>query len=195
MNIVSAELPMWPNSQISEDEILESFSDVFDRRRLTLEEVKSVFLDADDGEVMSSLRPQMQTSANEPMDALLPRLQLADVLEPRMQLPTREEFRVSLDILYKLLKNLIGKDLTKLSLPVFLNEPLSLSQKTAEMMFYNELLDKAGKQTDSIMRMAYVAAWAISGNMMICGRTDKPFNPMLGETFELVTPEYRYIAE
>lgn len=79
------------------------------------------------------------------MDTLLPRLKLADIPEPRMQLPTREEFRVSLEILYKLLKNLIGKDLTKLSLPVFLNEPLSLSQKTAEMMFFNELLDKAAK--------------------------------------------------
>ena len=180
---------------LNTDEVLTSFSNVFDGRRLTFEEVKSAFMDAEDIEVMSSLRPQIKTTNNGQMDDLISRLKLADIPEPRMQLPTREEFRVSLEILYKLLKNLIGKDLTKFSLPCFLNEPLSLSQKTAEMMFFNELLDKAGKQKDSIMRMAYVAAWAISGNMMICGRTDKPFNPMLGETFELVTADYRYLAE
>lgn len=41
----------------SDDELLTSFSGIFDRRRLTLEEVKSVFMDARDCEVMSSLRP------------------------------------------------------------------------------------------------------------------------------------------
>ena len=45
------------------------------------------------------------------------------------------------------------------------------------------------------MRMALVATWTLAGNMAIIGRTDKPFNPMLGETYELVTPKYRFMAE
>lgn len=45
------------------------------------------------------------------------------------------------------------------------------------------------------MRMVYIAAWAIAGNIFITGRTDKPFTPLLGETYELVTPKYRYLAE
>jgi hypothetical protein len=27
------------------------------------------------------------------------------------------------------------------------------------------------------------------------GRTKKPFNPLLGETYELVTPKFRYFSE
>ena len=28
-----------------------------------------------------------------------------------------------------------------------------------------------------------------------CGRTKKPFNPMLGETYELVTEDFKFISE
>ena len=45
------------------------------------------------------------------------------------------------------------------------------------------------------MRLAYVAAWAIAGNLFITGRSDMPFTPLLGETYELVTPGYRYLVE
>jgi hypothetical protein len=36
----------------------------------------------------------------------------------------------------KLLGNLIGKDLSKFSMPVWVNEPLSLLQKGGEMMYF-----------------------------------------------------------
>jgi oxysterol-binding protein-related protein 1/2 len=162
-------------------------------------EVKAVFssgfLDAADDDFMQSLKPLTEPTDEAGIDAILPKLRLTDIARPREQLPAREEFKVSLEILYKLLKNLIGKDLTKMSLPVFLNEPLSLSQKAAEMMFFSDLLDKAGEESDPVKRLAYLATFGIVGNVFICGRTDKPFNPMLGETYELVTPHYRYLAE
>lgn len=63
------------------------------------------------------------------------------------------------------------------------------------MMFFNDMLDKAAEQKTSIERMAYLTNWAIAGNIFITGRTDKPFSPLLGETYELVTPGYRYLAE
>lgn len=41
----------------------------------------------------------------------------------------------------------------------------------------------------------WVALTNIASYSLIKGRTAKPFNPMLGETFELVTAKYRFIAE
>lgn len=37
--------------------------------------------------------------------------------------------------------------------------------------------------------MLYVAAFAVSGYSSTAGRTSKPFNPLLGETYEIVHPE------
>ena len=41
----------------------------------------------------------------------------------------------------------------------------------------------------SVERMLYIAAFAVSGYASTAGRTNKPFNPLLGETYELVYPE------
>jgi hypothetical protein len=93
-------------------------------------------------------------------------------------------------------KDLIGKDLTEVSLPVFINEPLTVLQKTAEMMkFSDDYLSKAVNEVDSAKRMMYVAISNIASYSFIKGRTAKPFNPMLGETFELVTSTYRFMSE
>ena len=53
---------------------------------------------------------------------------------------------------------MIGQDITKISMPVTFNEPISMLQKVAEIMEYQDLLIKANQQQDSIMRLAYVAA-------------------------------------
>lgn len=39
------------------------------------------------------------------------------------------------------------------------------------------------------MRILYVAAFALSGYSLQEGRTKKPFNPLLGETFEFIDEE------
>lgn len=46
-------------------------------------------------------------------------------------------------------------------------------------------------------RMLYVAAFAVSGYSSTAGRTSKPFNPLLGETYELVHADkgFRAIVE
>ena len=41
----------------------------------------------------------------------------------------------------------------------------------------------------SVERMLQVAAFAVSGYSGTARRTNKPFNPLLGETFEYVCPE------
>jgi hypothetical protein len=49
--------------------------------------------------------------------------------------------------------------------------------------------------SDSCKRLAYFTAFQISNYGNIIGRTSKPFTPLLGETYEIVTPHYKYLAE
>lgn len=80
-------------------------------------------------------------------------------------------------------------------MPVLVNEPLSILQKASEVYSFLPLIDKANLQDNSLRRLAFVAAYAFSRHYLQVGRIYKPFNPLLGETFELVTPKFRAIHE
>jgi len=99
--------------------------------------------------------------------------------------------------LWGILKSMIGKDMTRMTLPVSFNEPTSLLYRTGEDMEYAHLLDQAADRTDSLERMLYVAAFASSEFASTIGRVAKPFNPLLGETFEYARPDkgYRFFIE
>lgn len=58
-------------------------------------------------------------------------------------------------------------------------------QRLSEDLEYYELLDKAAKCHSSLEQMCYVAAFTVSSYSTTVHRTGKPFNPLLGETFEL----------
>lgn len=92
---------------------------------------------------------------------------------------------------------MIGKDMTKMTLPVSFNECTSLLQRVAEDMEYTDLLDQAADRSDSTERMVYVAAFAASEYSSTINRVAKPFNPLLGETYEYVRPDkgYRFFVE
>ncbi|KAI1723844.1 oxysterol-binding protein domain-containing protein [Ditylenchus destructor] len=98
-----------------------------------------------------------------------------------------------------LMKNCIGKDLSKIPMPVDFNEPLSALQRATEDLEYSHLLDSAGTEhANPTRRLALVAAFAISTYSTTGMRTTKPFNPMLGETFECdrrVDKSWRSLAE
>ncbi|KAF2277125.1 uncharacterized protein EI97DRAFT_417190 [Westerdykella ornata] len=96
----------------------------------------------------------------------------------------------------------VGKDFSTISMPVTTNEPTSALQRLAEQFEYSELLDTAALKAsrDNGERLVYIASFAISAfsNMRVKERAiRKPFNPMLGETFELVREDkgFRFIAE
>lgn len=114
----------------------------------------------------------------------------------RTKLPLGKDDRPSVS-LWAILKNNIGKDLTKISFPVSFNEPTSMLQRMAEDMEFSECLDAAATQEDSTKRIAFVAAFAMSNYSSTIGRVAKPFNPLLSETFEYMRPDkhYRYISE
>jgi hypothetical protein len=93
-------------------------------------------------------------------------------------------------------KDYVGMDITSLvTLPVWIMEPYTMLQKVAEIMEYTDLLDRAATTTDEYERMAWVAAYCLGpfgGNE----RTWKPFNPILGETFEVDKDNgVRFLAE
>lgn len=58
-------------------------------------------------------------------------------------------------------------------------------QRLSEDLEYYDLLDKAAKCQSSLEQMCYVAAFTVSSYSTTVHRTGKPFNPLLGETFEL----------
>ncbi len=62
-------------------------------------------------------------------------------------------------------------------------------------MEYNCILDAATKQKDSLRRLAFVAVYSTTVLTSVEKSNTKPFNPLLGETFELVTPEFKFISE
>ncbi|XP_056375806.1 oxysterol-binding protein-related protein 3 isoform X2 [Hyla sarda] len=100
--------------------------------------------------------------------------------------------------LWNILRNNIGKDLSKVSMPVQLNEPLNTLQRLCEELEYSELLDKAAETEDPFERMVYIATFAVSAYAPSFYRAgSKPFNPVLGETYECVNEDkgFRFIAE
>lgn len=99
--------------------------------------------------------------------------------------------------LWGTLKSMIGRDMTKISLPVSFNECTCLLQRLAEDIEYNDLLSKAAGFDDSTLRAVYVTAFAASEYSSTIDRIAKPFNPLLGETFEYARPDqnFRLISE
>ncbi|XP_039195303.1 oxysterol-binding protein-related protein 6 isoform X8 [Crotalus tigris] len=100
--------------------------------------------------------------------------------------------------LWNILRNNIGKDLSKVSMPVELNEPLNTLQHLCEELEYSELLDKAAESDDPYERMALIAAFATSGYASTYYRAgSKPFNPLLGETYECIREDkgFRFFSE
>ena len=55
--------------------------------------------------------------------------------------------------LWNILRNNIGKDLSKVAMPVQLNEPLNTLQRLCEELEYSELLDTANQTQDPYQRM------------------------------------------
>ncbi|XP_031171234.1 oxysterol-binding protein-related protein 7 isoform X1 [Sander lucioperca] len=100
--------------------------------------------------------------------------------------------------LMAILYNNIGKDLARVSMPAALNEPVNLLQRLCEELEYSELLDIASNTSDPYQRMVYIAAFAISSYSPVTFRNRyKPFNPVLGETYECVREDrgFRLISE
>lgn len=56
----------------------------------------------------------------------------------------------------------VGKDLSTISMPISMNEPLSMLQRACEELEYCDLLDKASTLPDSMDRLIYIVLFAVS---------------------------------
>ncbi|XP_017566671.1 oxysterol-binding protein 2-like isoform X4 [Pygocentrus nattereri] len=113
----------------------------------------------------------------------------------RTRIPDKPNYSLNL---WSIMKNCIGKELSKIPMPVNFNEPLSMLQRLTEDLEYSELLDKAARCENSLEQMCLVAAFSVSSYSTTVHRTAKPFNPLLGETYELDRLEefgYRSLCE
>lgn len=99
--------------------------------------------------------------------------------------------------LLSFLRKNVGKDLSSVAMPVTSNEPLTILQTITESFEYASLLSNLGNESVPLIN---VTAFAISYLSTYRDKTRtlrKPFNPLLGETFELVDEKngYRLITE
>jgi len=97
--------------------------------------------------------------------------------------------------LWSVLKQCIGKELSKITMPISFNEPISFLQRLTEYMEYSQLLQQAHQTQDPVQRMQLVVAFAVSGLASNWLRLGKPFNPLLGETYQLERPDFRIVCE
>ncbi|XP_067467423.1 oxysterol-binding protein-related protein 3-like isoform X1 [Thunnus thynnus] len=186
-------------SNESKASIPESISEFFDAQEYLLSSSSSENEVSDDDSYISDVSDSvsMDTYSNEggserhnSVDGVVP------LARRRSTLPSPSPTgSVSL---WNILRNNIGKDLSKVAMPVQLNEPLNTLQRLCEELEYSELLDTANETQDPYQRMVYVATFAISAYASTYHRAgSKPFNPVLGETYECDRPDkgFRFIAE
>uniref|UniRef100_A0A3Q3X2U4 Oxysterol-binding protein n=1 Tax=Mola mola TaxID=94237 RepID=A0A3Q3X2U4_MOLML len=105
-----------------------------------------------------------------------------------MSLPAVMFSRNSVSI-WSILKKCIGLELSKITMPIAFNEPLSFLQRITEYMEHTYLINRASSLSDSIGRMKAVAAFAVSAVASQWDRTGKPFNPLEEQGFRLVSEQ------
>lgn len=95
------------------------------------------------------------------------------------------------EVIKSLGKNLLtGQlDLLKVSLPVKMFEPRSYLQKLADPWVHPRFLRLAAETEDPVARLQHVVAFFIAGFHHAFARWAKPFNPILGETWEAALPD------
>uniref|UniRef100_A0AAQ5YWK1 Oxysterol-binding protein n=1 Tax=Amphiprion ocellaris TaxID=80972 RepID=A0AAQ5YWK1_AMPOC len=179
-------------SNESKASIPESISEFFDAQEYLLSSSSSENEVSDDDSYISDVSDSvsMDTYSNEGVSSVV------TLARRRSTLPS--PCPTSSVSLWNILRNNIGKDLSKVAMPVQLNEPLNTLQRLCEELEYSDLLDTANQTQDPYQRMVYVATFAITAYASSYHRAgSKPFNPVLGETYECDRPDkgLRFIAE
>ena len=122
------------------------------------------------------------------------------IAESEEELPYRDELPFLKDpevkiSVWAIIKDNLGKDLSKMTVPVFMNSPVSAIQQSVALCEYNFMFDQAAEEECSLKRLGLVCANIIAGYSVVEKGNQKPFNPLLGETFEHVTPDWRLVME
>uniref|UniRef100_W5JZ04 Oxysterol-binding protein-related protein 3 n=1 Tax=Astyanax mexicanus TaxID=7994 RepID=W5JZ04_ASTMX len=185
-------------SNESRTSITESLSEFFDAQEVLLSASSSENEPSEDDSYISDISDNVSMD-NFGNDAQNERLNSGESPQGQrrsfLPSPSPNTSNISL---WNILRNNIGKDLSKVAMPVQLNEPVNTLQRLCEELEYSELLDRAAHTQDPFERMVYIATFAVSGYASSYYRAGgKPFNPVLGETYECDRPDkgFRFIAE
>ncbi|XP_048662378.1 oxysterol-binding protein-related protein 1 isoform X6 [Marmota marmota marmota] len=181
-----------PLSILSEDEFYDALSDSESEQSLSqLEAVTARSFEEEEGHLNSRKHRMSEGKDCGGGDALS-----NGIKKHRTSLPSPMFSRNDFSI-WSILRKCIGMELSKITMPVIFNEPLSFLQRLTEYMEHTYLIHKASSFSDPVERMQCVAAFAVSAVASQWERTGKPFNPLLGETYELVRDDlgFRLISE
>ncbi|XP_036679431.1 oxysterol-binding protein-related protein 1 isoform X1 [Balaenoptera musculus] len=181
-----------PLSILSEDEFYDALSDSESGRSLSRLEAVTAHCFEEEGEHLRGRKHRMSEGKDcGGGDALS-----NGIKKHRTSLPSPMFSRNDFSI-WSILRKCIGMELSKITMPVIFNEPLSFLQRLTEYMEHTYLIHKASSFADPVERMQCVAAFAVSAVASQWERTGKPFNPLLGETYELVRDDlgFRLISE
>ncbi|XP_069989904.1 oxysterol-binding protein 1 isoform X4 [Penaeus vannamei] len=127
---------------------------------------------------MASLNGSQATT---PTDGIVAQANGRPKRQRRIRVPDKPNYPINL---WSIMKNCIGKELSKIPMPVNFSEPLSFLQRLTEDFEYSDILDRAVQIEDSCEQLSLVAAFTVSSYATTAVRTAKPFNPLLGETYE-----------
>ncbi|KAI7684869.1 Oxysterol-binding protein-related protein 1 [Sarcoptes scabiei] len=178
------------NETIGNQLIANTANSVDESRKKTLTEFYTADENENDAtinESISTLSPDDDANQNE---ELADRTIISESEEPlfrRDRLPAPMVPRDEVG-LWSILKHCIGKELSKITFPVIFNEPLSFLQRMTEIFQYSHYLNVADQCDDIIERMENVCAFIVSAYSSNWLRLNKPFNPLLGETFQFEIP-------
>jgi len=98
---------------------------------------------------------QMHDSSNNRLPQITRRSRLPE--------PTEKEKGISL---WSIIKDSVGKDLTRVCLPVYFNEPLSSLQKCFEDLEYSYLLDQAYQHGKVVRSLSHLLVLHMSRNFV-----------------------------
>ncbi|KAK9833077.1 hypothetical protein WJX74_006386 [Apatococcus lobatus] len=107
----------------------------------------------------------------------------------------RELLESQRSAIYELIRDMGMKFLTghinliNMSLPVKMFEPRSYLEKLTDVWVYPALLTKAASCTDPVERMRWTVTWFVAGLQHVFQSWRKPFNPLLGETYQASQPD------
>lgn len=184
--------------------ITDSLSEFFDAQEVLLSPSSSENEVSEDDSYVSDISDNLSLD-NLSNDLDNERQTLEPVMESRAEVKSKRRTclpapcpNTSNISLWNILRNNIGKDLSKVAMPVELNEPLNTLQRLCEELEYSELLDKAAHIPNAMERMVYVAAFAVSAYASSYFRAgSKPFNPVLGETYECIREDkgFQFFSE
>ncbi|XP_032875405.1 oxysterol-binding protein-related protein 1 isoform X3 [Amblyraja radiata] len=178
-----------PHSVLSDDEFYDAVSDSDSVDSLSgFETVASYSADEEPLNCSNTEQSNMSEKENP--------AQTNGITKYRTSLPapmfSRDDFSI-----WSILRKCIGMELSKIAMPVIFNEPLSFLQRLTEYMEHTYLIHEAISSRTSLDRMQCVAAFAVSAVASQWERTGKPFNPLLGETYELIRQDlgFKLISE